>query len=589
MKTINLIFSSIKEKMYYIIFFLILSVINSYLITLIPIIISYGLNYLLNNDSNFYLIDFLVSLTTDKKMLIIYICGILLFIKIFGSLIVYIRNCCKDKFLMNLQFNLKHKLFYHIQELTYSNYFSNNVADLIQKASSDTNNINTFISTQLTFILDVILLILFSGIQIFRVHYSFMLLIVISFSLIIIVSLWYYKKCIPFVNELIESSNEIYSSLEDVYRNIKYIKLLNNKNNLVDNINKKFEKNRDLNRKRYYYDNLYYSIISNILKIQRPISYILGSFLIYYGIMPISTIIAVLDYSSKIVGSFDGFQHIIEQFNSFNISCKRINKLLLYNIEDSDDYINNIYENYNIKFRNANIKVNDEITLLENLNFDINENEKVMIVGKTGSGKSIFLKTLVGFYKYDGNILINETQLKDINKKQLRDNISLILQDSYIYSKTIEDNIKILNPDINISDVIISSKKFRIHDDIEKLEDKYDTKIGYGGIKLSKGQNQRLVLARSFIKNRNIMIFDDSFSAIDNKNKKQILEELLKEQKNYTLIIASYDIGLAPKFDKVIFIDDKKVICDTHDNLLKNSSYKKIWDLGQNIVGDTYE
>ena len=100
--------------MYYIIFFLILSVINSYLITLIPIIISYGLNYLLNNDSNFYLIDFLVSLTTDKKMLIIYICGILLFIKIFGSLIVYIRNCCKDKFLMNLQFNLKHKLFYHI-------------------------------------------------------------------------------------------------------------------------------------------------------------------------------------------------------------------------------------------------------------------------------------------------------------------------------------------------------------------------------------------------------------------------------------------------------------------------------------------
>lgn len=212
-----------------------------------------------------------------------------------------------------------------------------------------------------------------------------------------------------------------------------------------------------------------------------------------------------------------------------------------------------------------------------------------MIVGKTGSGKSIFLKTLVGFYKYDGNILINETQLKDINKKQLRDNISLILQDSYIYSKTIEDNIKILNPNINISDVIISSKKFRIHDDIEKLEDKYDTKIGYGGIKLSKGQNQRLVLARSFIKNRNIMIFDDSFSAIDNKNKKQILEELLKEQKNYTLIIASYDIGLAPKFDKVIFIDDKKVICDTHDNLLKNSSYKKIWDLGQNIVGDTYE
>lgn len=212
-----------------------------------------------------------------------------------------------------------------------------------------------------------------------------------------------------------------------------------------------------------------------------------------------------------------------------------------------------------------------------------------MIVGKTGSGKSILLKTLVGFYKYDGSISINGLELSEINKKQLRDNISLILQDSYIYSKTIEDNIKILNPSININDVIISSKKFRIHDDIDKLEEKYNTKIGYGGIKLSKGQNQRLVLARSFIKNRNIMIFDDSFSAIDNKNKKKILEELLQEKNNYTLIIASYDIGLAPKFDKIIFIDDKKVICDIHNNLLKNSNYKKIWDLSQSIVGETYE
>lgn len=589
MKTINLIFSSIKERILYVMFFLILSIINSYLITLIPIIISYGLNYLLGNSSNFYFIDFLISLTNDKTVFIIYICISLFFIKAISSLIVYIRNCCKDKFLMNLQFNLKHKLFYHIQELTYSNYFNNSVADLVQKASNDTNNISTFISTQLTFILDVILLILFSGIQIFRVHYSFMLLIVLSFSLIIIVSFWYYKKCIPFVNELIDNSNDIYSNLEDVYRNIKYIKLLNNKNDLIENMNKKFEKNRDLNRKRYYYDNLYYSIISNILKIQKPISYILGAFLIYFGMMPISTIIAVLDYSSKIVGSFDGFQHIIEQFNSFNISCKRINKILLYNIEDNDNYENNIYDSYNIKFKNTTIKVNDKITLLENLNFDIKENEKVMIVGKTGSGKSIFLKTLVGFYKYDGNISINGLELSEINKKQLRDNISLILQDSYIYSKTIEDNIKILNPNISFNDVIISSKKFKIHDDIDKLEEKYNTKIGYGGIKLSKGQNQRLVLARSFIKNRNIMIFDDSFSAIDNKNKKKILEELLQEKNNYTLIIASYDIGLAPKFDKIIFIDDKKVICDIHNNLLKNANYKKIWDLSQSIVGDTYE
>lgn len=137
--------------------------------------------------------------------------------------------------------------------------------------------------------------------------------------------------------------------------------------------------------------------------------------------------------------------------------------------------------------------------------------------------------------------------------------------------------------------MVLNSKKFKLHDEIIKLKEKYKTKIGYGGIKLSKGQNQRLVLTRSFISCRNIMIFDDSFSAIDNKNKRDILNNLLSDDNKFTLIIATNDISIAPKFDKIVFIDDYKIICETHKNLLKNKNYKKVWEISQNLIGENYE
>ena len=158
-------------------------------------------------------------------------------------------------------------------------------------------------------------------------------------------------------------------------------------------------------------------------------------------------------------------------------------------------------------------------------------------------------------------------------------------------SAVIPENTKVLNANLSGKCVTLDlSKEFMLHDDVMSLEDGYNTKLGTRGIKLSKGQNQRLILTRSFVKPKKIMIFDDSFSAIDNKNKKEILKDLLYKKDNFTKVIVSYDISIAPLFDKVLYIENKKIICDTHDNLLKNnSSYKKIYEIGMDKVGDAYE
>lgn len=240
-----------------------------------------------------------------------------------------------------------------------------------------------------------------------------------------------------------------------------------------------------------------------------------------------------------------------------------------------------------IVFQNANIIVNGK-TILENLNFTIHENETVMICGATGSGKSILLKTLVGFYEYTGSITIGGVEIRKLNKKAIRENICLLLQDSYLFSRTIAENIKILVPTMPYNDMVTISKFFMLDDDVQKLKHGYDSKIGREGLALSKGQKQRLVLVRAFTKVKPIMIFDDSFSAIDRMNKKKILENLLSLEELFTKIVITHDIEYAEKFDKIIYLNHGQAFIGTNQELLQNENYKKIYELNQDKIGEEY-
>ena len=305
------------------------------------------------------------------------------------------------------------------------------------------------------------------------------------------------------------------------------------------------------------------------------------------GSISIGSIYVTLSYSNKITKSFTDIADIIEALNLFRESYKRLDNLLKLTQEDENS-INDIEINdRTITFENASIIVNGT-TILENLNFKINENEMVIVLGSTGSGKSILLKTLIGFYEYKGSIKIGNIGISKLNKKQIRENICLLLQDSYLFSRTIAENIKILVPYLPYEEMVNISKFFTLDDDVQKLKDGYDSKIGKKGIALSKGQRQRLVLVRAFTKIKPIMIFDDSFSAIDRINKKQIYNNLMSLDSKFTKIVITHDIGLAKNFDKVIYINNKKALVGTHEELLNNADYRKVYELDQDKLEEDY-
>lgn len=585
-KSFRLIIRSFKNAKFRIALYVIFSLIIAYLTTLIPVIIQYFLDVLLKQSVSNVIIEKIISIFSNKISFIPAMCLLLLLVKFILTLITYLRTIIKNKIIQEFQFNIKQTLFYHIQNLTYQDFYKKSLADLVQNMTDDVKDIVTFIDKQLTYILDIILILVFAIIQLSELDIRLSSIMIVSAIIMILLSIWLFRKSRPLVKERIDARKKLYDKIDDNYSNIKFIKV----NNLQEEEIKRFEEVNEnnflTNKKKVVTDSIYNMTVANITKIQNPFIFILGTYLYIKGIISVGSIYVTISYSNKIGRGFQSFGEMFEYINTFAIAYTRLNELLNLTLEDKENNINII--NSKIVFKDASIIVNDK-KILTNLNFSIEPNEKIMIVGATGSGKSVLAKTLVGFYDYEGSIAIGGYEVKDLNKKNIRDTICLLLQDSYLFSKTIAENIKILMPYMSDEEMINLSKEFAFHDDVEKFNKKYESMLGKNGLTLSKGQRQRLVLIRAFTKLKPIMIFDDSFSAIDRINKKTIIDNLISSNNdNCTKIFITHNVGLAPQFEKILFIDDGKAYFTTHEELLNNNNYKKLYELSLNNIGDDY-
>lgn len=588
MKTLKTIMLSSKHTKLLLLVFFILSILLNYLTTYIPVVIQYFIDTILKQSTTQNeLLELIVSLYENRMGFIATICITLIVIELVIIIFTYFRSIAKTKIIQEFEYELKLKLFNHIQNLTYQDFYNNSLADLVQNSSDDVNNIVNFIDKQLTYILDIVLIIIFAIGQLINIDFRLSSIMIFLSLFIVLTSIIYCKKSKDIIQKRIETQRNLYSKMDDNFNNLKFIKLNNLQRQEEKEFKKVVEENYKALKEKVRMDTNYNIGVENVVKLGPPLIFILSSYLYMIGSISIGSIYVTLSYSNKVTKSFTDVADILEALNLFRESYKRLNNLLELTIED-DKISNNVEINdKTITFENANIIVNGT-TILENLNFKIDKNEKVIVIGSTGSGKSILLKTLIGFYEYTGSIRIGNVEIRNLNKKLIRENICLLLQDSYLFSRTIAENIKILVPYMINEEMVNISKFFALDSDVQKLKDGYDSKIGKKGIALSKGQRQRLVLVRAFTKPKPIMIFDDSFSAIDRINKRQILDNLMSLKDKFTKIIITHDIGLASSFDKVIYINDKRAIVGKHEELLKNASYNKVYKLNQDKIEEEY-
>lgn len=223
------------------------------------------------------------------------------------------------------------------------------------------------------------------------------------------------------------------------------------------------------------------------------------------------------------------------------------------------------------------------IQALKNFSLTIKEGEKVLILGRTGSGKSTLVQLLFRFYDPDeGSITIGGRDIRSIPLNHLRNNISFVPQDVFLFSDTVEHNISFgLNKGPSKDEIIASAKNAAIHNEIQTLQNGYETMVGERGVTLSGGQKQRISIARALIKEPQIIVFDDSLSAVDAKTENHIINNLYSVLENKTAILITHRIFTVLNFDKVIIIDDGEIVEQgTHEELLAaNGYYAELYQL----------
>ena len=364
------------------------------------------------------------------------------------------------------------------------------------------------------------------------------------------------------------------SLISELVRGIRDIKVLN--------ISDSFEKMLD---EQLITDNNYNYAMASV---NRKLSYLtaftqyLFSFLfIIFGIilcknnlLEISGFLIIYNYRNRAFNSLSFITRINESLKDFNLSASRI-----FEIIDSKDFKKEKFGKKMIKnaeghfkFENVNFSYNGEEKIIKDLSFEIKPNETVAFVGKSGAGKTTIFSLLDKLYTIDsGNIYIDNININDLDRDSIRNNISIITQNPYIFNFSIRENLRLVRPNMTDEEMIEACRMACIDDYINKLPQKYDTILGEGGIILSGGQKQRLAIARAIARNPEIYIFDDSFSALDYKTDYTLREELRNYTKDSTNIIVAQRIGTILNADKIIVLENGECVgMGTHKELLSN-------------------
>ena len=257
-------------------------------------------------------------------------------------------------------------------------------------------------------------------------------------------------------------------------------------------------------------------------------------------------------------------------------SQKRINEFLKIEPEIKNSTLEKSIINGDIVFENVSFTYEDtNIEALKNISFEVKSGQTLAILGKTGSGKSSILSLLTRMYDVkNGKIQIDGKPLSAINLYDLRESIGIVPQDAFLFSDTIKNNIKFGKENASDEEVVNAAKNAVIHDNIIDFNQKYETILGERGITLSGGQKQRVSIARALIKNPQILLFDDSLSAVDTETEEKILNNLLEFSKEKTTIIVSHRVSSAKNADKIIILEEGKIIQQgAHNQLVNQEGY----------------
>ncbi|MGM0436417.1 MAG: ABC transporter ATP-binding protein [Bacillota bacterium] len=489
---------------------------------------------------------------------------------------VFVQHMIFAFFTEKTAYQIRNALYKHLQNLPFSFHSKADTGDLIQRTSNDVETYRRFVGEQLVTVLRLLALTTFAILQMALMNLPMTWISLITAPIIFSSAFIYFIKVKSLFKEVEEAEGKMTNTVQENVQGNRVVKAFGNE---IHEIEKFDDHSEDFLNKNMILTKLmafFWSITDTLIFGQYALTASFGIYYVVQGDMERGQFLAFLALLGMVVWPLRQLGRIIGDFGKTTVALDRIDEIMEVPSEHAHDTDNYPKINGHVTFENVSFHFDDsDEALLKNVSFDVPKGETVAIIGKTGSGKSTLMNLLIRMLEnQEGSILFDGVDIKHINKKWLRKNVGIILQEPFLYSKTVYDNIAIMNPHANEDQITNAAAIASVHDDIVHFEEGYKTKVGEKGVTLSGGQKQRLAIARMLLDDKPILVFDDSLSAVDTKTDIQIRRALTHYWEDTTVFIITHRITTAMEADQIIVLDHGEIVAKgDHDTLMETNAF----------------
>jgi ATP-binding cassette subfamily B protein len=526
------------------------------------------------------------------------ICAVLVALcAILGGLFNYFSRVSMAKFSERMINVLRTKLFSHTQNLPFEWHTKNQTGDTIQRCTSDVETVRRFVFQQFIEVLRTVILVVIATVIMFSLNYTMATIVIIFLPIVMLYSYFFWGRISDRFHECNIAEGALMSRVQENLTGVRVVRAFGREKYETERFD---EKNIDFTEKWTSLGTtfgVFWGLGDIVTALQFLCVIIVGSFLASEGRLSIGELLVFISYTQMITWPVRQMGRLLTEMNKTTVALTRIKEIFDYPEEtDVPDAVEPPI-NRDIVFNDVSFSY-EEQPVLKNVSFTIKNGTTFGILGATGSGKSTITYLLNALYDLpvdSGLITIGGVDVSKIKKAYLRRNIGLVLQEPFLFSKTIKENIEIaVRNDKNISEadqmehIREKAKIAAIDDNIMSFVKGYDTIVGERGMTLSGGQKQRVAIARTLMMNSPVMVFDDSMSALDMETDAKIRESLRTDTAGATVVLISHRITTLMKADVIMVLDEGKVSeIGSHDELVaRDGIYKRVYDLQSGYYSD---
>ena len=478
---------------------------------------------------------------------------------------------------------MRDQLFSHIQRLPFSWHMKNKTGDIIQRCTSDIDTTKNFLSEQLTSVFRIVLLLILSITFMVSMHPLLTVIALIPTPIIILYSFNFHKKVHDGFMDCDENEGKLSAMAQENLTGVRVVRAFGRERAEID----KFQKQND------YYTGLWEKMgkvlsqfwsVSDILSgIQVMLVVVFGAYFCVRGNLNEGEYIAFISYNAMMVWPIRQLGRMISEMSKAGVSIDRVAYIMDSPIEQDDPEAFDAPMDGDICFEHVNFAYENSPQMLHDIHFTMKSGTTLGILGGTGSGKSTMMLLLDKLYLLDengGKITIGGTDIRKIRTAHLRRNIGMVLQEPFLFSRTIAENIGIVSPELDMEAIRAAAGAAALDETIRSFAAGYETTVGERGVTLSGGQKQRAAIARTLMGQTPILIFDDSLSAVDTETDAKIRQAISHRFGKASVILISHRITTLSSADKIIVLDRGRIVEEGSHEQLKCAGgiYQKIYE-----------